>query len=177
MKINDGRVNLIPYNGMIPEVDKTVFIAEGARIIGNVHIMKDASIWFNAVLRGDIAKITIGEETNIQDNVTIHVESNIPTIIGRGVTVGHNAIIHACTIDDNVLIGMGAIILNGSHISRNCLVAAGAIVTENKLIPENSLVMGIPGKVIRELSKDEIEQIRISAIHYLEVAKNYKRGG
>lgn len=169
-------MNLIPYNGIIPKVDETAFIANGARIIGSVQIMREASIWFNAVLRGDISKIVIGEETNIQDNASIHVEVGTPAIIGNGITVGHNAIIHACTIEDNVLIGMGAIILNGAYIHKNCLIAAGAVITENKVIPENSLVIGIPGKVVRELSKDEINQIKSSAIHYLEVANNYKKG-
>ena len=169
------RMNFIPYKGMIPEIHETVFIAKGAKIIGSVKLMQNSSIWFNAVLRGDIAPITIGEETNIQDNATVHVETNTPTIVGNRVTIGHNAIIHACRIDDNVLIGMGAIILNGAHISRNTLIAAGAIVTENKLIPENSLVMGVPARVVRKLTEEEIEQIKISAIHYSEVAKHYKR--
>jgi carbonic anhydrase/acetyltransferase-like protein (isoleucine patch superfamily) len=168
-------MNLIPYKGIEPKVDNTVFIADGVRIIGNVQIKKDSSIWYNAVLRGDIAKIEIGEMTNIQDNASVHVESTVPTIIGNGVTIGHNAIIHGCTIEDNVMIGMGAIILNGAHISKNCLIGAGAIITENKLIPENSLVIGMPGKVVRALSEEEIEQIRLSAIHYSEVANNLKK--
>lgn len=167
-------MKLVSYKGIMPDINETVFIAKGAKIIGSVKVMKNSSIWFNAVLRGDIAPITVGEETNIQDNVTVHVETNTPTIIGNRVTIGHNAIIHACRIDDNVLIGMGAIILNGVHISRNTLIAAGAVVTENKIIPENSLVMGIPARVVRELTKEEIEQIKISAIHYLEVSNYYK---
>ncbi len=166
-------MKLIPYKGMVPDVLNAIFIADSARIIGNVKLFLNSSIWFNAVLRADIAPIIIGEETNIQDNATIHVEEDIPAIVGNRVTVGHNAILHACKIDDNVLVGMGAIILNGAHISKNSLIAAGAVVTENKFIPENSLVMGVPARVVRELTKEEIEQINNSATHYLEVAKHY----
>jgi len=166
-------MEIISYKGIVPKVKEAIFIAEGARIIGNVKLSLNSSIWFNAVLRADIAPIIIGEETNIQDNVTIHVEADIPAIIGNRVTIGHNAIIHACKIEDNVLIGMGAIILNGAHISKNSIIAAGAVVTENKFIPENSLAMGVPARVVRELTKEEVEQINLSAIHYLEVAKHY----
>jgi len=166
-------MKIISYKGMVPDVINAIFIADGARIIGNVKLSLNSSIWFNAVLRADISPIIIGKETNIQDNATIHVESDTPAIVGNRVTVGHNAILHACKIEDNVLIGMGAIILNGAHISKNSLIAAGAVVTENKFIPENSLVMGVPARVVRELTKEEVEQINLSAIHYLEVAKNY----
>jgi len=161
-------------HGLKPIVHESSYVGDGAILIGDVKIHANASIWYNAVLRGDLAPIVIGEGSNIQDNSTVHVETNRPAIIGTNVTVGHNAIIHACTIENNVLIGMGAIILNGAHISSNCLIGAGAIVTENKMIPEGSLVIGAPGKVVRSLTAEEIENIQLSATHYQEQALLHK---
>jgi carbonic anhydrase/acetyltransferase-like protein (isoleucine patch superfamily) len=174
IKSKKGYFMYIELNGSKPQTHPTAFVGEGAKIIGEVTIQANASIWYNAVLRGDLAPIMIGEGSNIQDNSTVHVETNKPTIVGKNVTVGHNAIIHACTIEDNVLIGMGAIILNGAHIGKNCLIGAGTIVTENKVIPEGSLVIGTPGKIVRELTSEEIENIHISAIHYQDQAKQHK---
>jgi carbonic anhydrase/acetyltransferase-like protein (isoleucine patch superfamily) len=165
---------LIELNGSKPKVGSTSFVAEGAKVIGEVTIQENASIWYNAVIRADLAPIIIGEGSNIQDNSTVHVETNKPVIVGKNVTVGHNAIIHACIIEDNVLIGMGAIILNGAHIGKNCLIGAGTIVTENKEIPEGSLVIGCPGKIVRQLTQEEIENIHISAVHYQDQAKLHK---
>jgi carbonic anhydrase/acetyltransferase-like protein (isoleucine patch superfamily) len=165
---------LIELNGSKPTIHPTSFVGEGVQIIGKVSILENASIWYNAVIRADLAPIIIGEGSNIQDNSTVHVETGKPTILGKNVTVGHNAIIHACTIEDNVLIGMGAIILNGAHIGKNCLIGAGAIVTENKEIPEGSLVIGTPGKIVRQLTSEEIENIHVSAIHYQDQAKQHK---
>jgi carbonic anhydrase/acetyltransferase-like protein (isoleucine patch superfamily) len=164
----------IELNGSKPRIHLTAFVGEGARIIGEVSIQENASIWYNAVVRADLAPIIIGEGSNVQDNATVHVETDKPAIVGKNVTIGHNAIIHACTIEDNVLVGMGAIILNGAHICENSLIGAGAIVTENKLIPEGSLVIGCPGKVIRQLTPEEINQIHVSAIHYQDQAKQHK---
>lgn len=165
---------LIVLNGSKPLVHPTAFVGEGARIIGDASILKNASIWYNAVVRADLAPISIGEGSNIQDNATVHVEIGKPAIIGENVTVGHNAIVHACTIEDNVLIGMGSIILNGAHICKNSLIGAGTIITENKIIPEGSLVIGCPGKVVRQLTPEEIDQIHLSAIHYQDQAKQHK---
>jgi carbonic anhydrase/acetyltransferase-like protein (isoleucine patch superfamily) len=155
-------------------IHPSVFIGEGVQIIGEISIEANASIWYNAVIRGDLAKVSIGEGSNLQDNATIHVETNKPTIIGKNVTIGHNAIVHACIVEDNVLIGMGAIILNGACIGKNSLIGAGAIVTENKIIPEGSLVIGTPGKIVRALTPEEIENIHISAVHYQEQARQHK---
>jgi carbonic anhydrase/acetyltransferase-like protein (isoleucine patch superfamily) len=165
---------LIELNGSKPTIHPTSFVGEGVKIIGEVSILENVSIWYNAVIRADLAPIIIGEGSNIQDNSTVHVETGKPVILGKNVTVGHNAIIHACTIEDNVLIGMGAIILNGARIGKNCLIGAGAIVTENKEIPEGSLVIGTPGKVVRQLTSEEIENIHVSAIHYQDQAKQHK---
>ena len=158
-----------------PEIDKTAFIAPGAKIIGDVIIKKDASIWYNAVLRGDIDKITIGENTNIQENSSLHVDHNAPLEIGNNVTAGHGVILHGCKINDNCLIGMGATILNNAVIGKNSIIGANALVTEGKEIPPNSLIIGVPGKVIRELKPGEIEKIKNSAEHYIELARDHKQ--
>lgn len=151
-------------------MSKETKIYEGARIIGNVTLKNKVAIWYNAVVRGDIEPITIDEESNIQDNCVLHVSENYPVKIGKNVSVGHNATIHGCTIDDNVLIGMGSIILNGAHITKNCLVGAGALVTENKTFPEGSLIIGSPAKAVRQLTKEEIEGITKNAEKYVELA-------
>lgn len=164
---------LIPYKDLHPKIDNNVFIAEGARIIGDVSIGAHASIWFNTVLRGDVHPITIGQYTNIQDNCTVHVWYEFPTVVGDYVTVGHGAILHSCTIAHNCLIGMGAIILNYAEIGENCIIGAGSLIPERKKIPPNSLVMGSPGKVIRQVTTKEIEAIRQSALVYAQDAKNY----
>jgi carbonic anhydrase/acetyltransferase-like protein (isoleucine patch superfamily) len=169
-EVND----LIKYNfkDKTPEIGENVFIAPGVKIIGDVRLKNFSNVWFNAVLRGDINFIEVGEFTNIQDLCLIHVTKKLPAIIGNYVTVGHNAVIHACTIKDNVLIGMNAVVLDGSEISENCIVAAGAVVTPNSKIPAGSLVAGVPAKIIRQLSKEEIEQIHQSALNYIEYAKD-----
>uniref|UniRef100_A0A7C4YGY9 Gamma carbonic anhydrase family protein n=1 Tax=candidate division WOR-3 bacterium TaxID=2052148 RepID=A0A7C4YGY9_UNCW3 len=155
------------------EMDKNrpLFIAEGARIIGDVRLGIDVNIWFNAVLRGDITYIEIGDGTNIQDNVVVHVDYDLPTIIGSYVTVGHSAIIHGAKISSNVLIGMGSIILSGAEIGEGCIIAAGAVVKEREVIPPFSLVAGVPGKIIKTLSEDVIQKIRSSAEEYIKLAK------
>ena len=165
---------LIAFEGKKKIIGSSVLIGDGSQIIGEVTIMDNVSIWYNAVLRADLSPIVVGKGSNIQDNATVHVERERPTIIGENVTIGHNAIIHACTIEDNVLVGMGAIILNGACIRKNCLIGAGSLVTENKEIPEGSLVLGSPGKVVRSLTPGEIEKITISGIHYQELAKKHK---
>ncbi|MBE6493125.1 MAG: gamma carbonic anhydrase family protein [Methanosphaera stadtmanae] len=149
-------------------------IFDGAKLIGNVEMKDNVSIWYNAVLRGDIEPITIDENSNVQDNCVVHVSKNYPVKIGKNVSVGHGAIVHGCTIEDNVLIGMGAIILNGAHIEKNCLVGAGALVTENKTFPEGSLIIGSPAKAIRQLTEEEIESITENATHYVELSLEQK---
>ncbi len=165
--------NILSYKGTEPSIAKDVFIAPGAFVIGDVSIGAGANIWYNTVLRGDIEAIKIGKYTNIQDNSTVHVMYDYPAIIGDYVTVGHGAIIHGCTVGSNCLIGMGAIILGYAEIGENTIIAAGSLIPERKKIPPNSLVMGSPGKVVRELTAEEIQGIRDSALKYHEVAANY----
>ncbi|MBN2734256.1 MAG: gamma carbonic anhydrase family protein [Methanomicrobiaceae archaeon] len=152
------------------------FIADNAKILGKVNISKDTGIWYGAVLRADRDTITIGEGSNIQDNCVVHVSENSPVNIGKYVTVGHGAIIHGCTIKDRVLVGMGAIILNGAVIGEDTIIAAGAVITENKVIPPGSLVMGVPGKVVRELDSEQKKGIVKNAEVYINLAKEYANG-
>lgn len=147
---------------------KNIFIAKSADVLGNVKIGDSTSIWYQAVLRGDMAPIEIGERSNVQDGSVVHVSEDYPVKIGNGVTVGHNCIIHGCTVEDNVLVGMGAIILNGAVIGENTIIGAGSLVTQHKVIPPNSLVIGSPGKVVRQLTDAEVESIRDNAREYME---------
>lgn len=157
-------------------IHPTVFIAETATIVGDVTIYQDASVWFGAVIRGDADKIVIGEGTNVQDGVVIHCDAGLPTTIGKRVVIGHRAVVHGARIADNVMIGIGAIVLNGAKIGEYSIVAAGALVPEGKEIPPRSLVMGVPGKVVREVTEQEIKRITDGAQTYIERAKNYWRG-
>jgi carbonic anhydrase/acetyltransferase-like protein (isoleucine patch superfamily) len=152
------------------------WIAPNATVIGNVILAKGASVWFGAVLRGDNDPITVGEDTNIQDGSVLHTDAGEPLTIGRGVTVGHMAMLHGCTIGDNCLIGIGAVVLGRAVIGDNCLIGANALITEGKVIPPNSLVMGQPGKVVRELEPGQIEALRMSAQHYVQNWKRFARG-
>jgi len=152
---------------------KTIFIAKSADVVGKVKLGNFISVWFQVVLRGDVDSITIGDRTNIQDGSVVHVAAGYPTIIGDGVSIGHKAIIHGCEIGDNVLVGMGAIILNGAKIGENSIVGAGSLVTQGKVFAPNSLIMGSPAKVVRELKPEEIQSIRDNAEEYLETMKGY----
>jgi len=149
------------------------WIAPTATVVGNVILKKNASIWFGAVLRGDNDPIIIGENSNVQDNSVLHTDTGSPLTIGANVTVGHKVMLHGCTIGDGSLIGIGAIILNGAKIGRNCLIGAGALITEGKDIPDNSMVVGSPGKVIREVSPGQAAGILAGAAHYVANWKRY----
>ncbi len=162
------------YQGIKPNIDNSVFIAESADIIGKVNIGKNANIWYNTVIRADEQSITIGENTNIQDGCVVHVGNEIPTIIGKNVTVGHKALIHGCTIGDNTLIGMGSIVLDGAKVGEYTLLGAGSLVPPGKEIPSGVLAMGSPAKVIRELSDIEKENLVKSALKYIETANNHR---
>jgi carbonic anhydrase/acetyltransferase-like protein (isoleucine patch superfamily) len=151
------------------------WIAPNASVMGNVVLKKNASIWFGAILRGDNDPITIGENSNIQDGSVLHTDLGVPLTIGANCTIGHMVMLHGCTIGDNSLIGIGAIVLNGAKIGRNCLIGAGALIPEGKEIPDNSLVMGAPGKVIREVSEHQSQILTGSALHYVENWKRYVR--
>ena len=159
----------VEIDGMSPRLGERVFVADGAFLVGDVELGDDSSVFYGAVLRGDLAPIRVGMRTNIQDNVTVHVSTDVPAVIGNEVTVGHNAVLHACTIDDNVMVGMGAIVMDGAHIKKNCIVGAGAVVTQGKEFPENSLVLGAPAHVVRELTTEEIEGVRGGVERYVEI--------
>lgn len=170
-------VTLYALDGVRPKLPSDIcFIAPTATVIGNVIVSEEASIWFGVVIRGDNEPITIGERSNVQDNTMIHTDPGFPVIIGKGCTIGHNAIIHGCQIGDNSLVGMGAKILNGAKIGKNCLIGAGALITEGKVIPDNSLVVGSPGKVIRQLDEAAVKGLANSADIYVANAKRYLKG-
>lgn len=164
---------LIEVRGNKPKIGKHTFLAQSSDIIGEVTIGDECGIWFGAVIRGDENSIKIGNETNVQDNVVFHVDREHNVEIGDGVTIGHGAIIHGCKIEDECLVGMGAIILNGAKIGKNTMIAAGTLVSQNKDIPEGVLVMGVPGKVIRKLTDEEIKSIRNSRREYIEMKNLY----
>jgi len=176
-------VEIHPHHGAMPEIHPTAWVAPGAHIIGDVHIGEGAGVWFGSVLRGDMCSISIGRFTNVQDNTVIHIESEErdhpcrPCIVGDYVTIGHACIIHGCTIDDRVLVGMGSVLMNWSHIASDTILGARALVSERKEIPSRSLVLGIPGKIVRELSDEEVGHIMHSADTYRALAQSYRNPG
>jgi len=151
------------------------WIAPNATIVGDVVLKNNSSVWFNAVLRGDIETITVGEGSNIQDGSVLHTDPGYPLIIGSGVTVGHMVTLHGCSIAEDTLVGIGSIILNNAKIGKNCIIGAKALITENKIIPDNSLVIGSPGKVVRQVTENEIIHIKKNAKHYIENWKKYSK--
>ena len=166
---------IIPYRGIRPKIHPSVFIAEGAQIIGDVEIGAGSSVWFNTVIRGDVHYIRIGERTNIQDNCVLHVtHDTYPLVVGSDVTVGHGAILHAATIKDRCLIGMGAKVLDDATVGPYALVAAGSLVLEHFEVPEGALVAGVPARVKRMLSEEERQQIVQSAQNYVDYVKTYR---
>jgi len=154
--------------------EASTWIAPDASVIGNIVIGKDVGIWFGAALRGDTETISIGEGTNVQEHTIMHTDPGFPLTIGAGCTIGHRALLHGCTIGDNSLVGMGAIILNGARIGNNCLVGAGALVTEGKQFPDGSLVVGSPARVVRQLDEQAIAGLRLSAQHYIANQKRFR---
>lgn len=168
-------MSIISYKGITPKIHSSVFMAEGSHIIGDVEIDHDSSVWFNCVIRGDVNYIRIGARTNIQDNSVVHVtHKKFPCLIGSNVTIGHNATIHACTIQDYSLIGMGAIVLDNAEIGPYSLVAAGAVVTMNMKVPSGVLAAGIPAKVIRPLTNEEKKILEQSAQNYINYVSTYR---
>ena len=157
-----------------PEIHGSVFIAPTATVVGDVRIGAGCGIFFGAVIRTEWDGIRIGERTNIQDNCVLHVERGIPLRVGDGCTVGHNAILHSCTVGDNTLVGMGAIVMNGAVIGKNCIIGAGALVPQNAVIPDGSLVLGMPAKVRRAVTEEEVAANRASAQMYQDEAAEYK---
>ena len=162
------------FKGTSPTIDQSAYVDLSAQVIGDVHIGSESSVWMNVVIRGDVNHIRIGKRTNIQDLTMIHVMRDThPTIIGDEVTVGHSAVVHGTTIEDRVLIGMGALLLNGVHVESDCVIAAGTLLTEGTRIPARSLVMGRPGKVKRQLTDEEIAEIRWYADNYVKYRLDY----
>lgn len=157
-----------------PTVDTTAWVAPNATIIGQVTLGPESSVFYGAVLRGDVDSITLGARSNLQDNVTVHCDAGIPTTIGSGVSVGHAAVLHGCTVEDDCLIGMSATVLNNAVIGAESLVAAGAVVLEGTIIPPRSLVAGVPAKVRRELSEEEVEAVRANATAYVGYAQTHR---
>jgi gamma-carbonic anhydrase len=165
---------LLPFEGHTPRVAEDAYVAPGAWVIGNVTLGPESSIWFNAVLRGDTSAITIGQRANLQDGVIVHVDEDEPTIVGEDVTVGHAAIIHAATIGPRVLIGMQSVILSGVTIGEGSIIGAAALVPEGRTIPPRSLVLGTPGRVVREVTDAEFAAILHSAQHYADLARAHR---
>lgn len=163
-----------PCNGHAPQIHSEARLAENVTVIGNVTVEAGASIWYGAVVRGDACKIHIGENSNVQDCCCVHGAKD--TTIGKNVTIGHGAIVHGCTIEDNCLIGMGATILDGTVVGEGSIIGAGALLGENKVIPPRSLVVGVPGKVVREVSDTDVEGILKNAQHYVEEGRMYLAG-
>ena len=161
-------------DGVAPRVAASAWVADTAQVIGNVVLGENASVWFGTVVRGDTEAITIGAGTNIQDASVLHADFGQPLVIGERVTVGHQVMLHGCTIGDETLIGIGAIVLNGARIGKNCLVGAGSLVTEGKEFPDGSMIMGTPAKVVRQLTLEQIEGLRLSAQHYIDNARMFR---
>lgn len=163
------------WNGHKPDIDPSAFIHETAEVIGKVTICKNVSVWPNAVIRGDIEAIIIGDGSNIQDNTVIHTDIGTPTVLGKGISVGHSVILHSCIVKDNCLVGMGAILLEGVVIEEECLIGAGALVSPGKTVPRGSLVIGVPARVKRVLEAGEIDHIKRNAEDYLKLAASHRR--
>ena len=166
---------ILPYRGKAPVIDPTVFLAPMAAVIGDVTIGAGSSVWFGAVVRGDFQPITIGQNTNIQDNATIHVMRDVPVHIGNNVLIGHNAVVHCSRVGDNTLIGMGSIVMGYSEIGENVVIGAGTFLSQHKKIPSNSLVFGNPAQIVRALRDDEIEALQEAAENYANLGVEYKR--
>ncbi len=163
-------------DGIAPQVDAAAWVADSAQVMGRVTLEADSSIWFGTVIRGDTETITIGRGSNIQDGSVLHADVGMPLTVGQNVTVGHKVMLHGCTIGDESLIGIGAVVLNGAKIGRNCLVGAGALVTEGKEFPDGSMIIGSPAKAVRQLAPEQIEGLRQSARHYIDNAARYQGG-
>lgn len=166
---------ILPYRGKAPVIDPTVFLAPMAAVIGDMTIGAGSSVWFGAVVRGDFQPITIGQNTNIQDNATIHVMRDVPVHIGNNVLIGHNAVVHCSRVGDNTLIGMGSIVMGYSEIGENVVIGAGTFLPQHKKIPSNSLVFGNPAQIVRALRDDEIEALQEAAENYANLGVEYKR--
>lgn len=158
----------------VPQLHADTWVAPDANLIGKVVLEAGASVWFGTTIRADHEEIRVGKGSNVQENCVFHIDAGYPLSIGENCTIGHKVMLHGCTIGDNSLIGMGATVLNGAKIGKNCLIGAGALITENKVIPDGSLVMGVPGKVVRELDSEAIQRLTQSAVQYQENMRRFK---
>ena len=161
---------------LTPAIHETAWVADSAQVLGNVRLAQDSSVWFGVVIRGDMDAISVGRGTNIQDNSVLHADHGVPLTIGDNVSVGHQVMLHGCTIGDGSLIGIQAVILNGAKIGKNCLVGAGSLITEGKEFADNSMIFGSPAKAVRQLSAEQIEGLKMISDHYIENARRYKSG-
>ena len=167
---------LYELDGVAPEVDPSAWIADSAQVMGRVTLAEDVSVWFGTVIRGDTESITIGRGSNIQDNSVLHTDAGIELVIGENVTVGHQCMLHGCSIGDGSLIGIGAIVLNRARIGRHCIVGAGALVTEGKEFPDYAMILGSPAKVVKTLTPEEAERFQHGAAHYVDNARRHRDG-
>jgi carbonic anhydrase/acetyltransferase-like protein (isoleucine patch superfamily) len=163
-------------DGIAPRLAQGAWVADSGQVMGNVELAENASVWFGAVVRGDTEVLKIGRNSNVQDNSVLHADVGCPLVIGDNVTIGHQVMLHGCTIGDNSLIGIQAVILNNARIGRNCIVGAGSVVTEGKEFPDNSLIIGAPAKVVRTLDEASANKLRQSAEHYVENARRFEKG-
>jgi carbonic anhydrase/acetyltransferase-like protein (isoleucine patch superfamily) len=169
-------MSVYELDGVAPQMAESAWVADSAQVMGNVHLHEDSSVWFGAVLRGDTETITVGKGSNVQDGTVMHADYGFPLAVGERVTIGHQVMLHGCTIGDETLIGIGATVLNGAKIGKNCLVGARSLVTEGKEFPDGSMILGSPAKVVRQLTPEQIEGLRRSAAHYIENAQRYRKG-
>lgn len=167
---------LYQLDDLTPAVHESAWVADSAQVMGNVSLAEDSSVWFGVVIRGDTETIRVGKGSNIQDNSVLHADMGMPLTIGDNVTVGHQVMLHGCTIGDGSLVGIQAVVLNGAKIGKNCLVGAGSLVTEGKEFPDGSMILGSPAKAVRQLTPEQIEGLKMSARHYVENARRYRAG-
>ena len=163
-------------DGTAPRVADSAWVADSAQVMGNVELAQDASVWFGVVIRGDTETIRIGRGSNIQDLSVLHADMGMPLTVGENVTVGHQVMLHGCTIGDESLIGIGAVVLNGARIGKNCLVGAGALITEGKEFADGSMIIGSPARVVRQLTPEQIAGLKMSAQHYMDNARRFRAG-
>lgn len=161
--------------GVAPTIAESAWVADSAQVMGDVVLADDASVWFGVVIRGDTAPIKVGRGSNIQDHSVLHADVGMPLTVGEGVTVGHKVMLHGCTVGDHSLIGIGAVVLNGAKIGKGCLVGAGSLVTEGKEFPDGSMIIGSPARVVRQLTPEQLEGLRQSALHYVANAQQFRR--
>ncbi len=169
-------MSLYRLDDISPEVHPSAYVADSAQVVGAVTLEADSSVWFQTVLRGDNERITVGAGSNVQEGSVLHTDVGHPLVIGERVTIGHGVMLHGCTIGDESLIGIGAVVLNGARIGKHCLVGAGSLVTEGKAFPDGSMILGSPAKVVRQLTPEQIEGLRRSARHYMDNARRYRAG-